>query len=127
MVGVDQVVVRRVRLAEHREASRVLLPGKPAAVDDRAAERRAVPAHELRQRMHHDVGAVVDRPQQNRRGDGVVDDQRHAVPVRHASQRLDVADVAGGIADAFAEDRPRPIVDQLLDRARDDPTRRSGR
>ena len=38
------------------------------------------------------------------------------VPMRHASQRFDVADVARGIADAFAEDRPRPIVNQLLDR-----------
>ena len=53
--------------------------------------------------MHDDVGAVVDRPQQDRRRHRVVDDQRHAVPVRDLGQRFDVADVAGRIADAFAE------------------------
>jgi len=38
------------------------------------------------------------------------------VVVGHAGQGLDVADVARGIADAFAEDRPRPVVDELRDR-----------
>ncbi len=115
MIGVDQTVIGRVRLAEHRETLGVLLPGKLAAVDDGAAERGAVPAHELGQRMHHDVGAVFDRPQQDRRGDRVVDDQRHAVFVGHARQRFDVADISRRIADTFAKDRPRLVVDQLLD------------
>ena len=79
MVGVDQIVIRGVRPAEHRETLSVLLPGELAAVDDDAAERRAVPAHELRQGMHDDVGAVFDRPQQDGRGNRVVDDQRNAV------------------------------------------------
>ena len=83
-----------------------------------AAHRRAVAAHEFGQRMHHDVGAVLDRPQQDRRRDGVVDDQRNAMPVRHLGQRLDVADVAGGVADALAENRLRIVVDQRFDRAR---------
>ena len=38
-------------------------------------------AQELGQRMDDDIGAVVDRAQQDRRRDGVVDDQRHAVPM----------------------------------------------
>ena len=66
--------------------------------------------------MHDDVGAVFDRPQQDRRRDRVVDDQRHAVPVRDVGQRLDVADVAGRIADALAEHRAGLVVDQPLDR-----------
>ena len=66
--------------------------------------------------MHDDVGAVVDRPQQDRRRHGVVDDQRHAMTMRDRGQRLDVADIAGRIADALAEDRARVVVDQLLDR-----------
>ena len=115
MIGIDEAVIGRVRRAEHREALRVLLPGKLAAVDDDAAHGRAVAAHELGQRMHHDVGAVLDRPQQDRRRDRVVDDQRHAVPVRDVGERLDVADVAGRIADALAEQRAGLVVDQLLD------------
>ena len=76
---------------------------------------RAMAAEELGQRMHDDVRAVVDRPHQDRRGYGVVDDQRHAVPMRHFGQRLDVADVAGRIADALAEHRAGVLVDQGLD------------
>ncbi len=72
-------------------------------------------AHELRQRVHHDVGAPLDRSQQDRRRHRVVDDQRHAVPVGDVGQRLDVADVSRRIADALAEHRPGVAVDQALD------------
>ena len=58
MLGVDQAVIGRVGLVEHREAPRVRLPGKAAGIDDGAAERGAVAAHEFGQRMHDDVGAV---------------------------------------------------------------------
>ena len=117
MLGVDQAVIGGVRLVEHRKAARVLLPREAAAIDDGAAERGAVPAHELGERMHHDIGAVVDRPQQDRRGNGIVDDERNAVAGADRGQRLDVADIAGRIADALAEDRARFLVDQLFDRA----------
>ncbi len=61
---------------------------------------------------------MIDRAQQDRRRHRIVDDQRNAVPVRDLGQRLDVADVAGRIADAFAEHGARALVDQLLDRRR---------
>ena len=118
MLDVDQIVIRGVRPAEHREPLRVLLPGELAAVDDDAAERRAVPTHVLRQRMHHDVRAVIDRSQQNGRCDRIVDDQRNAVFVRHASKGLDVANVSSRIADALAKDRPRVVIDQPFDSIR---------
>ena len=105
----------------------MLLPGKLAAIDDGSAQRGAVPAHELGQRMHHDVRAVFDGPQQDRRGDGIVDDQRHAVFVGHARQRLDIANVSRRIADTFAKDRARFIIDQLFDSRRRDPIRRNER
>ena len=66
--------------------------------------------------MHDDVGAVLDRLQQDRRRHRVVDDQRHAVAMRDLGQRLDVADIAGGIADGLAEHRLGVLVDQLFDR-----------
>ena len=96
----------------------VLGPGKASAVDDGAAERGAVAAEKFRQRVDGDVGAVVERLQQDRRGNGVVDDQRHAMTMRDVGQRFDVADVAGGIADGFGEHGFGVFVDQLLDRVR---------
>src|SRR6202790_1939992 len=64
--------------------------------------------------MNHDVGAEFDGPKQDRRGDRIVDDQRHSVPVSNPRQGLDVANVSGWIADAFAEDCTRPVVYQAL-------------
>ena len=78
-------------------------------------ERSAVPAHEFGQRVDHDVGAVFDWPQHDRGRHRVVDDERHAVPLGDRRQRLDVADVAGRIADALAENAAGVVVDQLLD------------
>ena len=65
--------------------------------------------------MHHDVGAVFDRPEQDRRGDRIVDDQRDAVRVGDARERFEVANIARGVPDTFAEDRARVVIDQLLD------------
>ena len=75
-----------------------------------------MPAHELGERVHHDVGAMVDRAQQDRSRHRVVDDERNAVTRGDRRQRLDVADIARRIADAFAEHGARVLIDQLLDR-----------
>ena len=88
-------------------------PGEFAAVHDRAAHGRAVAADEFRQRMHDDIGAVTDGLQQDGRGNRVVHDQRHAVAMGDFGQRFDVGDIAGRIADAFAIDGARILVDQL--------------
>ena len=72
-------------------------------------------AEKLGQRMNRDVGAVIERLQQDRRRDGVVDHQRHAMPMRDLCQRFDVADIAGGIADRLSEDRLGVVVDQSFD------------
>ena len=101
--GEHHAVEGRLGLVEHREALGVLGPGEPAAVDDRAAEGRAVAADELGQRVDDDVGAVLDRLQHQRGGDGVVDDEGDAGLVGHRGHRLEVHDVAGRIADRLAE------------------------
>lgn len=72
-------------------------------------------AQELGQRVHGDIGAIVERLEQNRCCDGVVDDQRHAMRMRDLGQRLDVADVAGRVADGLGEHGAGVLVDQLLD------------
>ena len=69
-----------------------------------AADRIAVAAEEFGERMHDDVGAVIDRLAQIGRGERVVDDQRHAGLARDIGDRLDVGDDAAGIGDRLDED-----------------------
>ncbi|MGY4417285.1 hypothetical protein ACVWW4_009021 [Bradyrhizobium sp. LB7.1] len=87
-------------------------------IDDDATDRIAVAAQKLRQRVHDDVGTVIDRPDQIGRGQRVVDDQRYARLARHRRDRLDVGDAAGGIGDGLDEDRFRARRDRALE-ARD--------
>ena len=72
-------------------------------------------AEKFRQRMNRDIGAVIERFQQDRRGDGIVDHQRHAMAMRDLCQRFDVADIAGGVADRLGENRLGIFVDQSFD------------
>ena len=76
---VAQAVVARVGLGEAREPTAGGVVER-AAVDDRAADRRAVAADELGHRVHDDVGAPLQRAHEVRRRDRVVDDERHARP-----------------------------------------------
>ena len=115
MACVDQVVVRRIRLGEHSKLLFVLLPWKPAAVDDDSTHRRAVTAHELRQRVDNDVGTEFERAKEDRRSNGVIDDQWNAALVRCRRQRLDITDVPGGVSNALAEDCTRLVIDQAGD------------
>ena len=90
------------------------LPRKPAAIDDSSPERGAVTAHEFGQRMNDDVGAVIDRTQQDRGRHRVVDDERNSMPGGDGGQRSNIANVSGWIADALAKNRARIVVDQLF-------------
>ena len=94
----------RAWLRQHRVAL-VLQPIEAAAVDDHAADRVAVTAEEFGERMHDDVGAVVERLAQIGRGQRVVDDQRHLGFARDLGDRLDVGDDAARVGDRFDEDR----------------------
>src|ERR1700733_9597337 len=47
MLGVDQAMVRRIWLAEGREARSVLFPGKIATINNGSSQRSAVPSHKL--------------------------------------------------------------------------------
>ena len=55
--------------------------------------------------MHHDVGAVLDRPAEEGRGEGVVDHQRQIVFVSDGGDRLDVEHVHARVADGLAVER----------------------
>jgi len=75
-----------------------------------------VAAQKFRQRVDRYVGAVIERLQQDRGRNRIVDHQRHAMAMGELGQGLDVADIARGIADGLGEDRLGVFVDQLLDR-----------
>ena len=62
--------------------------------------------------MHDDVGTVLEGAAEDRRGHRVVDNQRHAVAMRGVGQGLDIDDVAGRVADRFAEHGLGLVVDQ---------------
>ena len=69
-----QAVVALGGLDHLREARRVGAPVELAAVDDDAADRRAVAADPLGRRVHDDVGAVLDGTAvEAARAEGVVD------------------------------------------------------
>jgi hypothetical protein len=59
----------------------------------RAAEHIAMAAEILSRRMHHHVGAQIERTRQQRRCKGVVADQQRAAAVRDVGQRRDIADL----------------------------------
>ena len=97
-------LIFRPRLRQHWIAV-LARPVEGAAVHDHAADGIAMAAEEFRQRMHDDVGAVIDRLAKIRRCEGVIDDERHARALGDAGDGFNVGDHATGIGDGFDEDR----------------------
>ena len=103
-LGQPHAVVAGVGLDQRRV---FVLGGEPvvsAAIDDGAADRVAVAAHELGERVQDDVGAELLGPAQVGGGERIVDDQRHAGLAGYASDGRQVDDDAPGIGDRLAED-----------------------
>ena len=109
-------VIFRPRLAQHRIAP-LARPVEGAGIDDEAADRIAVAAEKFGQRMHDDVGAVIDRLAQIRRSQRVVDDVGHAGALGDLRHRRHVGDDAAGIGDRLGEDRLGLRRDRALERA----------
>jgi hypothetical protein len=60
--------------------------------DRHATDQVGMAAQVLGRRVHHDVGAELQRPRQHRRGEGVVHDQQRSVRVGRLGGRPDVDD-----------------------------------
>jgi hypothetical protein len=69
-------------------------PVEAAAVHDQAAQHIAMAADGLGRRMHDDVRAPVEGPQQQGRSHGVVHHQRHARRMADVGQPAQVGNAA---------------------------------
>ena len=99
-----QAVIGLGRLAQQRELA--VAPVEPAALDDGAADRVALAAQIFGHRVDDDVGPPFQRLAEVGGGQGVVDDQRHAVGVGDGGDGLDVGDDPVRVGRALDEQRP---------------------
>ncbi len=106
-LGELHAVVAGVGIDQRLEPVLGAQPVVGAAVDDHAADRVPMPAHELGQRVHDDVGAVLLGAAEVGRRQRVVDDQRHAGLLGDRRDRRQVDDDAAGVSDGLAKERPR--------------------
>ena len=103
-------MVTRIGFDEPGELPRSL-PIESAAVDDNSPDTRAVATKELRRRVDHDVGPVLDRPQEIGGGERVVHHKRDALLMCDLGDALDIAQVRVRIADALDEHGFRILPD----------------
>ena len=108
-------VVARIRLCDGGVFS-ACRPVEFAGVHDDTAERRAVTAEKFGRGMYNDVCAVFNGAKEIRRAEGVVCHERNPVPVGKLRQRVDVRNVAVGVAERFNIDGARVVPNRRLDR-----------
>ena len=77
------------------------LPVELARLNDDAAEGSAVSADELGRGMNNDVSAVLDGSDQIRSTEGIVHNYGQAVLMSDSCDRVDVRDIAVGIAEGL--------------------------
>ena len=112
---VGQTVVRLVGCAKAGELLCVLVPIEVAAIHNHAANLSGVTVHVLRRGVRHDVAAPFKGTAVDGCGKGVIDDERHAVLVRHLGKALDVEHVAAWVRDGLAEEALRVGAEASLD------------
>lgn len=91
------------------------LPVELAGIDDDTAQRGAVAADELGGRVDNDVRAVLDRTDQVRSAEGVVDDQRDVVLVGNLGDGVDVGNVRVGVTQRLQIDGAGVLLDSAFD------------
>ena len=102
-LGVGDTVVAVVRGAQTRELLGVRHPVELATVHDGTAQHCAVAVHVLGGGVGHDVCAPLKGAAVDRRGEGVVHHQRHAVGVGGLGKLFNVQHGQGGVCDGLAE------------------------
>ena len=93
-------MVSLARLSKRREAAS--RPVELARVDDDTAERSTMPANPLGSGVHDDVSTVINRSnQETAHAEGVVDQERYTVLVRHIRDLLKRRDVELRVSDTL--------------------------
>ena len=110
-----QVIIEALRRRHGRILVGMGFPIKAPAIDDHAANRIAVSANELGQRMDDDMRAMLQRAAEIRRGHRIIDHIDHAMLFRDRSDGRHVSDDATWIGEALGEDDARLFIDRRLD------------
>ena len=121
----DNAVISGIGFGERRKFAGGA-PIEAAAVDDHAADGDAVAADPFGGRIHHDVGAKLDRPAEIGRCKRVVDQKRDFCVVCDGRDVGDIQHFESGIADGLADHKPCIGPDRsakLVKRARLDESR----
>ena len=108
-------MVGGVRLGQGRELARHLGPVELAAFDDHTAEGGAVAADELGGGLDHHVGAVLQRAEQVRSGEGVVHDHRQVMLVGDFGDCLEVRQISVRVAEGLEVDELGVLLDGVLE------------
>ena len=110
-----QSVIGRIRLGQGRELARHFGPVEVAAFHDHTAEGGAVAADELGCGFDHDISAVLQRAEQVRGGEGVVDDHRQMMLVGDGGDGFEVRQVGVRIAEGLEVDELGVLLDGVLE------------
>ena len=102
-LGVGDAVVAVVRGAQAGELFSVGHPVKLAAVHDGTAQHGTVAVHVLGGGVGDDIRAPLEGAAVDRRGEGVVHDERHAVGVGGRGKLFNVQHGEGRVCDGLAE------------------------
>ena len=98
----DDAVISGIGLGQNRKFAGGA-PIEPAAVDNHAADGDAMAADPLGGRIHHDIGAKLDRPAEIGRRERVVDQQRDFCLMRDVGHLGNIQHFETGIADGLAD------------------------
>lgn len=93
-------MITRVRLSD-RCILAGCLPVELAGINNDAAEGRAVAADELGSRVNNDISAVLNRTDEVRGTEGVVDYERQTVLVRNLCDSLDIRNIGIRVAESL--------------------------
>ena len=110
-----QSVIGRIRLGQGWELARHFGPVEVAAFHDHTAEGGAVAANELGCGFNHDISAMLQRAEQVRGGEGIVDDHRQMMLVGDGGDGFEVRQVGVRIAEGLEVDELGVLLDGVLE------------
>ena len=106
-------VIARVRLSDRRILAGCL-PVELAGINNDAAEGRAVAADELGSRVNNDISAVLNRTDEVRGTESVVDYERQTVLVRNLCDSLDIRNIGIRVAESLDVNRLSIVLDSAF-------------